>query len=209
VAKAPLRETLAAAMILGAVWDPATALLDPMCGSGTIAIEAALLARRIPPGWQRAFAFQSWPGFDSASWEADRAAAAAKTLAAAPAPILASDRDAGAVAATRANAERAGVLADLTIREGALSSLEAPGPRGLLLTNPPYGLRIGEADRLRDLFAQLGHLHRRRIPGWALGILSASPALDRQLAIPMTVRWTSTNGGIPIRLMIAEGEPTP
>ena len=212
VAKAPLRETLAAAMLLGSGWDPATALVDPMCGSGTIAIEAALLARRIPPGWRRRFGFESWPGFDAGTWQAVREAAASGILAAAPAPILASDRDAGAVTATRANAERAGVQGDLTIQQAALSSLSMPGDRGLILTNPPYGLRIGEANRLRDLFAQLGHLARRSPPGWRLGLLSANPMLERQLGLSMAIAWTTTNGGIPVRLVVTpaeRGSPSP
>ncbi len=206
VARAPLRETLAAAMVLGAGWDPATALVDPMCGSGTIPIEAALLARRIPPGWHRRFAFERWPGFDPATWQSVRAAAQAAILPAAPATIVASDRDAGAIEATTANAERAGVLGDLTIRQGALSALEPPAARGLVLTNPPYGLRIGEADRLRDLFAQLGHLMRQRLPGWRLGLLSANPMLERQLDLPLATCWTSANGGIPVRLMVSKGD---
>ncbi len=119
---------------------------------------------------------------------------------------MASDRDAGAIEATTANAERAGVLGDLTIRQGALSALEPPAARGLVLTNPPYGLRIGEADRLRDLFAQLGHLMRQRLPGWRLGLLSANPMLERQLDLPLATCWTSANGGIPVRLMVSKGD---
>jgi len=202
VAKAPLRETLAAAMILGAGWDPTEPLLDPMCGSGTIPIEAALLARRIPPGLHRRFAFEQWPGHDARAWERVRADAQAAVLPRAPAPILASDRDAGAVEATRQNATRAGVLADLDIRQCAVSAITPPPEPGLVLTNPPYGLRLGEADRLRDLFARLGHLIRGPLAGWHLGLLSANPALDRQLAIELEARWGTTNGGIPVRLMV-------
>jgi putative N6-adenine-specific DNA methylase len=206
VARAPLRETLAAAMLLGAGWDPATALVDPMCGAGTIPIEAALLARRIPPGWQRRFAFERWPGFDPAGWQSVRARAQAAILPAGAAPILASDRDPGAIQATTANAERAGVLGDLTIRQCALSAIEPPALPGLVLTNPPYGLRIGEAGRLRDLFAQVGHLMRHRLPGWRLGLLSANPMLERQLDLPLATSWTSINGGIPVRLVVTEGD---
>lgn len=206
VAKAPLRETLAAAMLLGAGWDSATPLVDPMCGAGTIAIEAALLARRIPPGWARRFAFEQWRGFDAARWRTVRDQAGAAILPAAPAPILASDRDAGAITATTANAERAGVLGDLTIRHCALSAIEPPVGPGLVLTNPPYGLRIGESDRLRDLFAQIGHLMRRQLPGWGLALLSANPMLERQLNMTLTTGWSSTNGGIPVRLVRNTGD---
>lgn len=205
VAKAPLRETLAAAMIVGAGWDPATPLVDPMCGSGTIPIEAAMLARRVPPGLHRSFAFERWPGHDERQWAAVRAEAVAAILPRAPAPILASDRDAGAIEASRRNAERAGVLDDLVIRQCAVSAIEPPPGPGLVLTNPPYGLRIGEANRLRDLYARLGHLMRGPLVGWRLGILSANPQLERQLALNLETCWASSNGGIPVRLM-AGGE---
>ncbi|MDZ4675564.1 MAG: hypothetical protein SGI84_14010 [Gemmatimonadota bacterium] len=201
VAKAPLRETLAAAMLLGVPWDPAEPLVDPMCGSGTIAIEAALLARRIPPGWQRSFGFEHWPGFAAPLWHRVRDAARADILDAAPAPIHATDRDAGAMAAALANAERAGVAQDLVIERRPLSGLGLPGGRGLVLTNPPYGLRIGEATQLRDLFAQLGNLMRQAPPGWKLGLLSANPMLERRIGLPITTLWTTTNGGIPVRLL--------
>ncbi len=203
VAKAPLRETLAAAMLLGAEWDPATPLLDPMCGSGTIAIEAALLARRIPPGRHRRFAFEQWADFRPALWAEVQSDAEARVLSAAPAPIHASDRDAGAIEATRANAERAGVLQDLTIRQCALSAIEPPEGPGLLLTNPPYGLRIGEADRLRDLYARLGQLMNGPLVGWRLGMLLANPALGTQLDMKLTPAWSTSNGGIRVALAVS------
>lgn len=205
VAKAPLRETMAAAMLLGAAWDPTTPLIDPMCGSGTIPIEAALLARRIPPGRNRAFAFEGWSDFDAGAWRAVQAAAEGGMLPRAPAPIVAADRDAGAVAATRANAERAGVVEDLIILHQPLSALIAPAGStavGLVLTNPPYGLRIGEATTLRDLFARLGQLIRQQLPGWRLGLLSGNPALPRQLGVPMQAAWQTSHGGVPVTLLV-------
>jgi putative N6-adenine-specific DNA methylase len=203
-AKAPLRETLAAAMLLGAGWDGRTPLADPMCGSGTIAIEAALIARRCAPGRQRAFAFEQWADHDAALWRSVRAEATAAERPSAGVPIFASDRDAGAVAAARANAERAGVTGDLTIAQQSLSALQPPAEPGLLLVNPPYGLRVGEKGPLRDLFAQLGNVARTRAPGWRLGMLSADRDLERQLRLPLTEQWKSTNGGIPVRLVTAE-----
>ena len=142
-AKAPLRETLAAAMLAGAGWNGAVPLLDPMCGSGTIPIEAALLARRIPPGLGRGFAFERWPGFDATVWERVRAAARERIASHAAVPLLGSDRDAGAVAAAAANAERAGVGHDVVWRRTAISGIEPPAAPGLVLSNPPYGARVG------------------------------------------------------------------
>ncbi|MFZ9898439.1 MAG: THUMP domain-containing class I SAM-dependent RNA methyltransferase, partial [Gemmatimonadaceae bacterium] len=158
VGRAPLRETLAAGMLLGAEYDPARPLIDPMCGSGTIAIEAAMIARRIAPGLHRAFAAERWPCLDASVWGAARDAASAAMLPAAPAPIFASDRDAGAIEAAQANAGRAGVAGDISFREAPLSALEAPPGPGLLIANPPYGVRVGETKPLRDLFARLGQV---------------------------------------------------
>lgn len=208
VARAPLRETLAAAILLGAGWDGTSPLLDPMCGSGTIAIEGALIARRIAPGAHRRFAFMAWPDFDEARWRELVERAAASALPASPVPIHASDRDAGATAAAVANAERAGVRADLTIATQALSHAEPPagaGP-GLVAANPPYGVRVGERDRLRNLYAQLGKLLHARFPGWRVALLSADRALDAQVGVPFEEALRTTNGGIPVRLAVGVAE---
>jgi len=202
VGRAPLRETLAAAMLLGAGWDGRAPLLDPMCGSGTIPIEAALLARRIPPGWQRQFAFQGWPGFEADRWRAVRAEAEEAILPAAPGPITGSDRDAGAIAAAEANAVRAGVGRDVSFRRCAISGIEPPTDvAGWVVTNPPYGVRVGERLPLRNLYAQLGNVLRRRCPGWRLALLSADPSLAGQIRVPLDPAWKSQNGGLPVQLV--------
>jgi putative N6-adenine-specific DNA methylase len=206
VAKAPLRETLAAAMLLGAGWRGDTPLVDPMCGSGTIAIEGALVARRIPPGLGRAFAVQRWPEADRAIWERLVADAKEHTLDRSPVPIRASDRDAGAVTAARANAERAGVSGDVEFVVAPLSGAEPVGDEpGALLVNPPYGVRIGDVDRLRDLYSTLGRVARERFAGWTTGILSASSRLDSELGFDLEERFATSNGGIPVRFMIGRG----
>src|SRR5690606_30008075 len=144
LAKAPVRETLAAAM-LHAAWQPDAPLLDPLCGSGTIPIEAALRARRIAPGLAvaerepRPARLIRWPDLDPAAWDAVVAAARAAILPHAPAPIAGSDRDAGAIAAARANAQRAGVLEDVALEQRPLSDAPVPDGTGSLVTNPPYG----------------------------------------------------------------------
>lgn len=203
-AKAPLRETLAAAMLLGAGWDGCRPLADPLCGSGTIPIEAAMIARRMAPGRARTFAFEQWPGHDAATWRALRAAAAAAELPSAGVEIGASDRDAGGVAATRENAERAGVAGDLTVAQQSLSALRVGKAPGLLVVNPPYGIRVGDKGPLRDLFAQLGNVARAHAAGWQLAMLSADRDLERQVRLSFTEQWKSTNGGIPVRLVTAE-----
>lgn len=203
-AKAPLRETLAAALIAASEWDRASPLVDPLCGSGTIPIEAALMARGTAPGALRRFAVEGWPGVPATLGDEVRA-----ELSAAPhrmeAPLLlGSDRDAGAIAAAVANAERAGVASDVAFAVRALSAAEFPGERGWVVTNPPYGVRVGDADQVRDLWAQLGHVLRERARGWRVAILSPDPALERQLRIPLRAVAHASNGGIPVRLMVGE-----
>jgi putative N6-adenine-specific DNA methylase len=209
VAKAPLRETLAAALLRASGWQPSAPLLDPMCGAGTIAIEAALLARHIPPGLAsdelvaRRYAMQEWPEFDDRLWTGVVDRAREGILAAAPAPIHGSDRDAGAVEAARANARRAGVVADTEFVLKPLSAVHPPAGRGWLVTNPPYGLRLGESEGLRDLYASLGHLARRELPGWTLALLSADRRLEGQVGVRWTEALRTRNGGIPVRVVVA------
>jgi putative N6-adenine-specific DNA methylase len=188
-------------MLLGAGWDPATPLVDPFCGSGTIPIEAALLARRNPPGRHRSFAFMHWPGFDGTAWQELLERADEASLVRAPAPILGADRDAGAIRASVANAERAGVLGDIAFQQSPMSSLHPPDGPGLLLTNPPYGVRVGEADRLRDLYARFGAILRDRFGGWTAAMLSANRSLEGQTRVSWQEIWRTRNGGIPVRLV--------
>lgn len=204
LAKAPLRETLAAALLRAAGWDATIALTDPMCGSGTIAIEAACMARRIAPAADRSFAFLDWPRADRDGWEALRAEARAGELARAPVVISASDRDAGAIDAARANALRARVADDIQFDVQPISALSTAPPPGLVAINPPYGIRVGERDPLRNLYAQLGNVLRARRPGWTIALLSADKQLDRQVRVPFEERLATKNGGIPVRVVVGE-----
>jgi putative N6-adenine-specific DNA methylase len=201
-AKAPLRETLAAAMLLGAGWHGQAPLVDPMCGSGTIPIEAALIARGIAPGLGRGFAFEAWPSFELAGWRAVRARAEAEVMARSPVHIAGSDRDAGAVAAACANAARAGVAEDVSFGEAPLSSLDPPEGAGFLVSNPPYGVRVGEEARLRDLYATLGRLVTQRLDGWTVALLTANPRLDHATGLDWREVLRTSNGGIPVRLIV-------
>ncbi|HEX6643662.1 MAG TPA: hypothetical protein VF037_03240 [Gemmatimonadales bacterium] len=202
-AKAPLRETLAAAMLLAAGWDGGRSLLDPFAGSGTIPIEAALIARRIAPGLRRTFALERWPAFDAARWREVKDRATAEVLDRATVPIVGSDRDEGAVAAAAANAVRAGVGADVDFRRVSLSAATRPGDAGLLVTNPPYGVRIGDRARLRDLYAQLGNVARGAFTGWDVVLLSAHPVLEAATRLPFEQLLATSNGGVPVRVLRA------
>jgi putative N6-adenine-specific DNA methylase len=213
VAKAPLRETLAAAMVRASGWTGHTPLVDPLCGSGTIAIEGALAACGFAPGADRTFAFQRWPSFQPGTWASVHAgvAKAADDTARrrSVAAIFAADRDAGAARATAANAERAGVADFIQVRNAALSltvaSLTALDGPGLLLTNPPYGERIGSrvggARDLRDLYASLGTAVRDQLPGWSLGMLVSDRVLASQARVPLVEKFATSNGGIDVSMV--------
>lgn len=203
VARAPMRETLAAAMLVAAGYDPARPLVDPFCGSGTLVIEAALMARRMAPGLGRVFAAERWPEALGAAWREARAACEAEILPAAPAPIIGSDRDVGAVEAAVANAARAGVSRDITVLHRALSELSAPPGPGLLIANPPYGVRVGERAPLRDLYARFGQVARTQCAGWRVALLSADRALDGHSGLAFEDVLRTSNGGIPVRVVVA------
>jgi putative N6-adenine-specific DNA methylase len=208
IAKAPLRETLAAAMLLGSRWPGDASLLDPMCGSGTIAIEGALMARGIAPGLAgadrepRRFAFQDWPEADLAAWGrvVERAQSAIRRTT--PAPIQGSDRDAGAIEAASANAERAGVREDVELAVAPVSAIDPPPGPGWIVTNPPYGVRVGETEALRNLYAALGGTARQRAPGWTMALLSAEARLDAQVGVEFQNALETRNGGIPVHLAV-------
>jgi len=203
-AKAPLRETLAAAMILASGWDGETPFLDPLCGSGTIAVEAALFARGIAPGLGRTFAFQRWPAFEPGTWASVKGQAAAQANPSRPVVVVASDRDPGAVRAASENARRAGVEDAVTVLHRPLSELELPASgagAGRLVANPPYGVRVQRGGDLRDLYATLGRVVRERLPGWSVGLLVADSSLAEATGLQLTTRFRTSNGGIAVRFM--------
>ena len=205
--KAPLRETLAAAMVLSSGWDQRSPLVDPFCGSGTIAIEAALMARRIPPGLRRNFAFQQWPGYQEAAWRQLKAEATKSSLPGLTGALMASDRDDGVVRLAIENAARAGVLEDIQFRSKPISAFEPSPEPGFVVTNPPYGVRVGERVGLRNLYAQLGNVLRKKARGYTVAVLSADKTLERMMAIPLTEVLRTRNGGIPVRLLEGRVEP--
>jgi putative N6-adenine-specific DNA methylase len=200
---APMRETLAAGLLGLCEWDPASALIDPMCGSGTIAIEAAALAANLAPGAQREFAFQRFADFDALVWQ--RLLDHAQAQRRAPtAPICAFDADAQMVQATRNNLARAGLADFVTVEERAIDALTPPAARGLVLVNPPYGRRLGDARSVARLYEQLGRLLRARFAGWRAGILVADRRLEGKLGMQAKRTTPLTNGGLRVRLVEVE-----
>ena len=185
VNRAPMRETMAALFLRQAGYTGTEPVLDPMCGSGTFVIEAAEWALGLLPGRDRHFAFENFAGFDPAAW------AAMRKPVGSPTPDLrffGSDRDAGAVAMSRENAERAGISSITSFAETDIADLARPdGPPGLVICNPPYGQRIGDrasgkgkgtSPELKSLYARFGAVLRERFSGWRVAFVTT----DRQLA---------------------------
>lgn len=203
--KAPLRETIAAALLAASGWDGRSPLVDPFCGSGTIPIEGALIARGVAPGGTRTFASERWPGVSRSLGDRVRAELAPGAPVAMMPVIAGFDRDAGAIVSAQANAARAGVAQDITFAVRALSAADFPEcVRGWVVTNPPYGVRVGDAERVRDLWAQLGNVLRARARGWRVALLSPDAALERQLRMSLQVVAQTSNGGIPVRFVVGE-----
>jgi len=204
-AKAPLRETLAAALLLHARYDPARPLLDPFCGAGTFAIEAALMARNIAPGLHRRFAFIEWVNFETQEWGEQLSQARSLIDSAVTPAIFASDRDSGAVAAAQANAVRARVGDTVQFRVCALSAIEPPALPGLVISNLPYGHRVGS--EVRNLYAQFGNVAREKLPGWRIALLAGSMALAKQTRLALGEPLMIDNGGLKAPFVVTPSSP--
>jgi 23S rRNA (guanine2445-N2)-methyltransferase / 23S rRNA (guanine2069-N7)-methyltransferase len=214
--EAPLRENLAAGMLLRAGWPAkcaqASEFLDPMCGSGTLVIEAAMIAAQMAPNARRHyFGFFGWPGHDRATWDRVRNAALARETRPSI-PLRGLDADSAVLVSARANAARAGLEGLVQFSQGRLrdarpaaaaSGTEAPG-RGFLATNPPYGVRLEDRDGARALMKELGELLRSHFVGWDAAILSGSPDAGLELGIRAERVHTLWNGALECRLLRLE-----
>ncbi len=198
-AKAPLRETLAAGILMASRWDLQSPLIDPFCGAGTIPIEAALMARGIPPGLRRHFAFMDWPNFDGETWKRLRILARQEQVVSLPL-LMGSDRDEGAIRAARENAERAGVADSVVFSCRALSNLDPPPGPGWVVTNPPHGVRLKSKRDLRGLYIRLGRILRAKCAGWHTAILCSSESLLDLTGIRFDRRFPLRSGGLRVTL---------
>ena len=182
VNKAPMRETMAALFLRQCGYAGREPVVDPMCGSGTFVIEAAEIAAGLNPGRARHFAFEQLVSFDAAAWHHMRAAGMTTVPAV---RCYGSDRDAGAIAMSQANAERAGVAGWTTFKQHAISELVAPdGPPGLVMINPPYGDRIGGNKDLQPLYRVLGQTLLSRFKRWRVGLVATDTQLARVTGLP-------------------------
>lgn len=201
--RAPLNEALAAALVLRTGWNGAVPFADPLCGSGTLAIEAAWLALRRPPGLtRRRFGFQGWMDYDVRLWTAIRDEARAGVLKALPSPVLGSDLRGDAVAFAIDNARAAGIGHLLRFEKKDVRDFQPPdGPPGVLLCNPPYGERLGEEKNLFGLYKILGQVFAERCRGWSAFVFTGNPRLARSIGLEPAEQIPLFNGKIPCRLL--------
>ncbi len=199
IAKAPMRETMAALFLRQCGFDGKEPVVDPMCGSGTFVIEAAEIAAGLRPGRSRHFAFEQLATFDPAAWEQMRGA---QSVAPPSARFFGSDHDAGAIRMSRANAERAGVAGITEFQECAIEDIAPPkGPPGLVIINPPYGDRIGAKAQLRSLYRTLGHTLLTRFSGWRVGLITNETKLAEVTGLPFALTAEPVlHGGLRVTL---------
>lgn len=201
VNRAPMRETLASLFLRQSGFRGDEPVLDPMCGSGTFVIEAAEIAAGLHPGRSRSFAFERLASFDAEAWRRLRESGATVSPAA---RFFGSDRDAGAVEMSRANAARAGVAETTDFRQHAISDLVRPeGPPGLVIVNPPYGGRIGDKAELAALHRALGRTLRGRFGGWRVALVTNDAGLARAAGLPFAPPTPPVlHGGIRVNLYL-------
>lgn len=197
---APLSESLAAGCLLLAGFDGSQPFLDPMAGTGTLAIEAALIATRSAPGLGRRFACERWLCHRPELLARERQAAASRQRPA-PCPVMARDHDPRAVAAVLHNARAAGVGELVKAARGELAALGAQPAGTLVVTNPPYGERLGEGEDLKALYRTLGDTCKQRLAGGTLWVLTGSPELVKSIGLRASRRLVVFNGPIECRLV--------
>lgn len=199
--EAPLRETLAAAIVSLTGWDGSIPLADPMCGSGTIPAEAALMAAHIPPGLNREFGFQHWLDFDKELWDS-LCAEAERGIQKLPVGLITGyDLDSRALLLAGRNAAKAGLEGQIHFFHAALKDFQPEGDKGVVILNPPYGKRLGEEDDLRELYCQIGDIMKKRCRGWTGYVLTGNLELAKYIGLKASRRYVLFNGAIECRLL--------
>ncbi|RJX33005.1 MAG: class I SAM-dependent RNA methyltransferase [Oxalobacter sp.] len=205
---APLRENLAAGLLRAAGWKPGIPLFDPMCGSGTILAEAAQMVLGMPPGLRRSFAFEKFKQFDATAWDAMKTNVKLNPIPSEPS-IFGSDISGDMVAITQHNLERAGVRFDVPLKQIEAQEVRPPcDTPGILLTNPPYGERIGVRgekalpadDRTQSFYQAFGNTLKQRFPGWKIFLFTADLSAPKMLRLKESRKTPLYNGAIECRL---------
>ncbi len=199
--EAPINEILAAGLLGLADYTGEQPFVDPMCGSGTILAEAAMIATHRSPGLLRSFGFERWPDFDRGVWSGIRQAALDR-LRTPPYPILGADIDGVAVAISRATLDRAAVLSHVDLRESPFAILEPPAQKvpGLLVTNPPYELRL-QTGRIEEFYGEIGDTLKQRWAGYTAWLISANPAAVKRVGLRTTRKIPVMNGPVEARFV--------
>ncbi|TAL15716.1 hypothetical protein EPN96_12120 [bacterium] len=199
--EAPMRENLAAALLMVAGYDGSEVLLDPCCGSGTFPVEGALIALNIPPGFHRSFAFERLPSFDAKAWGEELALAREGVRSSPKHPIYASDIDPGAVALTVSSAKAAKVAEHIEVAAADMEELSPPAERGLLIANPPYGIRIGDS---RQVYGKIKKLLTGEFAGWRYGVVAPQGAKNALPAGTDVEETRFLNGGMELFFMVSK-----
>lgn len=199
--EAPLRETLAAAVVALTGWDGETPLADPMCGSGTVPIEAALLAGNVAPGLHRDFGFQRWLDYDKVLWEQLVSEAEAKQKKLPIGLVIGLDQDSRALKIAARNSAKAGFEGQLHFFHAELESFQPEGEKGVVIINPPYGKRLGDEDDLRELYCRIGDILKKRCRGWTGYVLTGNLELAKYIGLKASRRFVLFNGAIECRLL--------
>jgi putative N6-adenine-specific DNA methylase len=196
---APLKENLAAGLLRLTGWDGSVPLADPLCGSGTLLIEAACMAKRLHSGLGRSFALERWPDFNPELWQRENAAATADASDQPLAAIKGNELERSVLEQAQDNADAAGVGDLITWQLGDCRQFEPPQGPGILVCNPPYGERLGDREQLEVLYSDLGQMVKERCSGWSLWLLSGNPELTGALRMKASRRIPVSNGGIDCR----------
>lgn len=203
VAIAPIRENLASGLLYASGWNPEKPLIDPFCGSGTIPIEAALMAENQPPGLYRDFAFEHWPGFKQKSWQEIRRTFIIN-LQNTDVSILGSDRDFGAIEIAKTNAQKAKVGHLIHWQQSTISEIIPVDQPGWIITNPPYGVRVSSNKDLRNLYARFGDQLQKNFSGWELIFLCNNATLANHTNLKPKSLLSFSNGGINVQAFYAK-----
>jgi putative N6-adenine-specific DNA methylase len=200
VIEAPVRENLAAGILRLVGWTPQQPLLDPMCGSGTFLVEAALMARNIPPGLGRRFAFEKLRNFDAAEWRVLCEAGRAQHKPLAPCALYGSDIHGAAIQAARVNLQAAGLEDAVALKQADVLDIKPPAGEGILITNPPYGVRLGEAAQLAAFYPRIGDSLKQNFAGWRAYFFTADLRLAKLIGLAASRRTPLFNGPLECRL---------
>lgn len=198
--EAPLRENLAAGILKLIQWEPEIPLLDPMCGSGTFLLEAAMMAQGVAPGLNRSFGFEKLKNFESDIWKKIKNKALKRVKPAAFQYLYGSDMSQEAIQATEKNLEAAGLREAVSLSQQDFSAITAPHDKGFMVTNPPYGVRIGEDEALAELYPKMGEVLKREFAGWNTYFLTNDMRLPKLMRLSPSKRTPLFNGSLDCRL---------